>query len=89
MSHPAIAAIHIQGERPMLSIRWGRVAPSVLTRTTRPRAWWRTSARSGGDVDSISIIFDEGQDLSGSPDQFGLVILDNINVNAKRIGRGQ
>ena len=38
------------------------------------------------NVQRISIVFDEGQDLSGGPDQFGLAVLDNINVNGDRVG---
>jgi hypothetical protein len=41
-----------------------------------------------GTVDSISIIFDEGQDASGGPDQSGLAVLDNIVVNNSIAGRG-
>ena len=41
-----------------------------------------------GGVESISIVFDEGQDASGGPDQFGAAVLDNINVNASLVGRG-
>ena len=39
-------------------------------------------------VRRIVIIFDEGQDASGGPDQFGAAIIDNINVNGKMVGRG-
>jgi hypothetical protein len=39
-------------------------------------------------IDSISIVFDEGQDASGAPDQFGLAVLDNVNVNGTLVGRG-
>jgi hypothetical protein len=39
-------------------------------------------------VKSISIVFDEGQDLSGGPDQFGLAVLDNIDINGTLVGRG-
>ena len=37
-------------------------------------------------VESISIVFDEGQDTG--PDQFGLAVLDNIDVNGRLVGRG-
>jgi hypothetical protein len=37
-------------------------------------------------VSSITIIFDEGQDAG--PDNFGLAVLDNIDVNGKLTGRG-
>lgn len=39
-------------------------------------------------VQSITIIFDEGQDASGGPDMFGLAVLDNIDVNGTLVGRG-
>jgi hypothetical protein len=42
----------------------------------------------GSTVKSISIVFDEGQDPSGAPDQFGAAILDNIDVNGVLVGRG-
>jgi hypothetical protein len=41
-----------------------------------------------GPVDSISIIFDEGQDASGGPDQTGLAVIDNIVVNNSIAGKG-
>jgi hypothetical protein len=37
-------------------------------------------------VASIEIIFDEGQDTG--PDNFGLAVLDNIDVNGVLVGRG-
>lgn len=43
---------------------------------------------SGQTVQSIQIVFDEGQDPSGGPDQFGLAILDNIDVNGVLVGQG-
>jgi hypothetical protein len=64
-------------------LRWGGTAPvlaykngSVLTDI------------SGATVDSIEIVFDEGQDPPGGPDSFGLAVLDNIDVNAKLVGAG-
>ncbi|HVH67976.1 MAG TPA: hypothetical protein VM716_08925 [Gemmatimonadales bacterium] len=39
-------------------------------------------------VQSIAIIFDEGQDPSGGPDSFGLAVLDNIDINGTLVGRG-
>jgi len=38
-------------------------------------------------IASISIIFDEGQDAAGGPDQSGTAVLDNINVNGTRQGK--
>jgi hypothetical protein len=37
-------------------------------------------------IKSISIDFDEGQDTG--PDNFGLAILDNIDVNGTLVGQG-
>jgi hypothetical protein len=39
-------------------------------------------------ISRIVIIFDEAQDASGGPDQFGAAILDNIDVNGTLVGRG-
>jgi hypothetical protein len=41
---------------------------------------------SGRPVDSISILFDEGQDIG--PDYFGAAVLDNVDVNGTLVGRG-
>ena len=41
---------------------------------------------SGLKVKSISIVFDEGQDTG--PDNFGLAVLDNIDVNTTLVGHG-
>jgi hypothetical protein len=42
----------------------------------------------GNVVNRIVIVFDEGQDPSGGPDQFGAAILDNIDVNGTLVGHG-
>jgi len=62
-------------------LRWGGTAPlmaykngAVLTNI------------SGATVDSIEIIFDEGDDTG--PDNFGLAVLDNIDVNRTLVGKG-
>lgn len=39
-----------------------------------------------GDVTSLQIVFDEGQDTG--PDFFGLAVLDNVDVNGTLVGRG-
>jgi len=40
-------------------------------------------------IQSIKIVADEGQDpLGGSPDLFGVAVLDNIDVNGVLIGIG-
>ena len=41
----------------------------------------------GMTVKSISIVFDEGQDTG--PDNFGLAVLDNIDVNGRLLGNGR
>jgi hypothetical protein len=38
------------------------------------------------DVRSLSIVFDEGTDTG--PDNFGLAVLDNIDVNTVLVGEG-
>ena len=43
---------------------------------------------TGLAVTSIDIVFDEGQDsLLAGPDQFGVAILDNIDVNGVLVGQ--
>ena len=39
-----------------------------------------------GTVKSITIVFDEGTDTG--PDNFGLAVLDNVDVNGTLVGRG-
>jgi hypothetical protein len=39
-----------------------------------------------GEVEHITIVFDEGQDVG--PDNFGAAVLDNIVVNDAVVGRG-
>jgi hypothetical protein len=39
-------------------------------------------------INSIFIVFDEGQDSFGAPDSFGAAILDNIDVNGTLVGQG-
>jgi hypothetical protein len=41
---------------------------------------------SGATADSIEIIFDEGDDTG--PDNFGVAVLDNIDVNTTLVGKG-
>jgi hypothetical protein len=41
---------------------------------------------SGLEVKRLSIVFDEGQDAG--PDNFGLAVLDNIDVNGALVGQG-
>jgi hypothetical protein len=61
------------------------------------RLRWTTGFKSGdtsglpspftGTVKSISIVFDESQDTG--PDNFGVAILDNIDVNGVLVGQGK
>jgi len=39
-----------------------------------------------GEVISLAIVLDEGSDTG--PDQFGLAVLDNIDVNGILVGKG-
>jgi len=41
---------------------------------------------AGKTATGISIVFDEGQDTG--PDNFGLAVLDNIDVNGTLVGQG-
>jgi hypothetical protein len=41
---------------------------------------------TGKKLKSLSIVFDEGQDTG--PDNFGLAVLDNIDVNGRLVGSG-
>src|SRR5438105_7239676 len=41
---------------------------------------------SGIKVSSIQIVFDEGQDTG--PDNFGLAVLDNVDINGTLVGQG-
>lgn len=61
------------------------------------RLRWTTGFKSGdpsglpspftGTVKSISIVFDDGQNVG--PDNFGVAILDNIDVNGVLVGQGK
>ena len=55
------------------------------TSQTLGNGWTRlTYTVAFANVERISIVFDEGQDVG--PDFFGLAVLDNINVNGDRVG---
>src|SRR2546423_3838643 len=64
-----------------IRLRWGGTVPLVGFNTTTG-----TFTTVTGDVKSLSIVFDEGQDTG--PDFFGLAVLDNIDVNGALVGRG-
>jgi hypothetical protein len=62
-------------------LRWGGTVPLMAYRNGVVLA-----NISGTTVKSLSIVFDEGQDTG--PDNFGLAVLDNIDVNGTLVGRG-
>lgn len=64
-------------------LRWGGAVPLLAFPTSGGAPVPVT-----GTVKSIQIVFDEGQDPSGGPDQSGLAVLDNIDVNGVLIGHG-
>jgi hypothetical protein len=74
-------------------------SPPATTQMPSPTGWIRLRWVAPGatsfppvmpdeTVQRIVIVFDEGQDASGAPDQFGAAILDNIDVNGTRVGHG-
>jgi hypothetical protein len=80
-SPPAVVAATSDG---WIRLRWGGATPlQAFSQTTGA-----LTDITGQAVDSISIVFDEGQDASGGPDQFGLAVLDNVDVNGTLVGRG-
>jgi hypothetical protein len=65
-----------------LRLRWGGATPLLAFNAT-------TGALeniSAVQVERLSIVFDEGQDVG--PDNFGLAVLDNIDVNGTLVGQG-
>jgi hypothetical protein len=64
-------------------LRWGGTAPLLAYRNGVV-----LSDITNMTAKRLSIVFDEGQDPSGGPDQFGAAILDNIDVNGLMVGRG-
>lgn len=66
-------------------------AATPPTVASESNAWMRLQWTTGlptDPVERIFIIFDEGTDVSGGPDEFGLAVLDNISVNGALVGRG-
>jgi hypothetical protein len=68
-------------------------SPPAPLQTSSTTGWIRmrwNAALLGitGTVVRIQIVFDEGQDVSGGPDQFGAAILDNISINGAMVGHG-
>jgi hypothetical protein len=65
-----------------LRLRWGTGGPLMAY----PQSGGGPADISGKTVKSIQIVFDEGQD-TGS-DDFGLAVLDNIDVDGVLVGQG-
>jgi hypothetical protein len=63
-----------------LRLRWGAPVMAFSAQTGA------LTNISGLEVRQISIVFDEGQDTG--PDNFGLAVLDNIDVNGQLVGQG-
>lgn len=64
-----------------LRLRWGSSTGPLMA--YGPSGLVDISAKQ---VRELSIVFDEGQDTG--PDNFGLAVLDNIDVNGSLVGRG-
>lgn len=65
-----------------IRLRWGGSSPL----SAYPASGGGPVDIQGMTVRSISIVFDEGQDAG--PDQFGLAVLDNVDVNGRLVGTG-
>jgi hypothetical protein len=63
-------------------LRWGGTSPLMAFSTST----FALTDITGLKVKSISIVFDEGQDTG--PDNFGMAVLDNIDVNGTLVGDG-
>jgi hypothetical protein len=61
-------------------LRWGGSAPLLAFGSSG------LTDITGLKVKSIKIVFDEGQDTG--PDNFGLAVLDNVDVNTVLVGQG-
>jgi hypothetical protein len=66
-----------------LRLRWGGATPLMAFNATTGALENITTVQ----VKRLSIVFDEGQDTG--PDNFGLAVLDNIDVNGSLIGEGK
>ena len=71
-------------------LRWGGSLPLLAFPATASPPCDVTAAGvcdiSGFEIQSLSIVFDEGYDTP--PDNFGLAVLDNIDVNGVLVGKG-
>jgi len=78
---PATSEVDGQG---WIRLRWG--GGTILAFAANGSAAGTVVNISGKTVTSIQIVFDEGQDTG--PDNFGLAVLDNIDVNGTLVGQG-
>src|SRR2546428_1821720 len=78
---PATSEVDGQG---WIRLRWG--GGTILAFAANGPAAGTVRNISGKTVTSIQIVFDEGQDTG--PDNFGLAVLDNIDVNGTLVGQG-
>ncbi|TMA24350.1 MAG: hypothetical protein E6J78_20705 [Deltaproteobacteria bacterium] len=67
-------------------LRWGGATPLLAFSNDGGCTDPNNPCTIPGSVDRLSIVFDEGQDTG--PDNFGLAVLDNIDVNGTLVGRG-
>jgi hypothetical protein len=65
-----------------IRLRWGGSPPLMAYSATTGTL----VDISGQQVKELAIVFDEGQDAG--PDNFGLAVLDNIDVNSVLVGQG-
>jgi len=82
-SPPADSAVSEGANSEWQRLRWGGSSPLMAFNASNG---FSLDNITGLKVKSISIVFDEGQDAS--PDNFGLAVLDNIDVNTVLVGRG-
>jgi hypothetical protein len=68
-----------------LRLRWG--GPDPLMAYDVNNGFALVSIK-GKTLKSLTIVFDEGTDAAGGPDNFGLAVLDNIDVNGRLVGTG-
>src|SRR5438094_167470 len=67
-----------------MRIRWGN--GTILAFAANGPSAGQIVNISGIKVSRIKIVFDEGQDTG--PDNFGLAVLDNVDVNGTLVGQG-
>jgi hypothetical protein len=69
------------GSQGWLRMRWGGAVPLLAFQVPGFNL-----VDISGKVISLAIVFDEGQDTG--PDNFGMAVLDNIDVNGVLVGKG-